>query len=61
MYDLILYLLRVLPALLMYSTLFSFAGYIIDPGSRYSGKWYADIWSTIGIFAGIAFALWITD
>lgn len=51
--------MRVLPGVLLYPVLFAFIGYVIDPDSRNSGKWYSDIFSTLGVPLGFAFALWI--
>lgn len=50
---------RVFPGAIFYPVLFSFVGYVIDPDSRNSGKWYSDIFSTLGIPIGLLFALWI--
>lgn len=50
---------RIFPGILFYPVLFAFIGYVIDPDSRNSGKWYSDIFSTMGIPAGLLFALWI--
>ena len=57
--EILLWFLRVVPLVLVYAPVFSFIGYIIDPDNRNSGKWYADIYSTLGIFIGIAFAIWL--
>lgn len=50
---------RVFPGVIFYPVLFAFIGYVIDPDSRNSGKWYSDIFSTLGIPIGLLFALWI--
>jgi uncharacterized membrane protein HdeD (DUF308 family) len=56
----IAWLFAFVPLAIVYGAVGAFLGYLMHTDRRDSGKWWADLPSTLGIIAGIAFAYALT-
>lgn len=56
----IAWLLAFIPLAVVYGAVGAFLGYLMHLDRRDSGKWWADLPSTIGIVSGIIFAYMLT-